>query len=178
MSLSPGGLERPGKETGLCVCGLGTSCPDCTVLAQVPGSWGSFTPSLSRTCASSGRLLAPASCSCVFRTPGAGAAGRGPGERGESAGVGTPVAAERRQQCGCLAPCRGLCQGHSHGQDGARLVSCEAHLTPARGPHVLCLAPGGPGMLAVCLVLGSRDPRSWGPVLTVPGMVDAQPGCG
>ncbi|XP_036175294.1 calpain-10 isoform X5 [Myotis myotis] len=53
---------------------------------KVPGSWGSFTPSSSRTCVSSGVRLVRVSCCFAFRTPGAGVVGRGPGERGVKGG--------------------------------------------------------------------------------------------
>jgi hypothetical protein len=52
-------------------------------LAQVPGCWGSSMPSSSLISGSSRVRLARASCCCGFRTPGAGAAGRDSGERGE-----------------------------------------------------------------------------------------------
>ncbi|XP_023599700.1 calpain-10 isoform X8 [Myotis lucifugus] len=59
----------------------------CSVFSpKVPGSWGSFTPSSSRTCVSSGVRLVRVSCCFAFRTPGAGVAGRGPGERGVKGG--------------------------------------------------------------------------------------------
>ncbi|XP_070278649.1 calpain-10 isoform X2 [Myotis yumanensis] len=59
----------------------------CSVFSpKVPGSWGSFTPSSSRTCMSSGVRLVRVSCCFAFRTPGAGVAGRGPGERGVKGG--------------------------------------------------------------------------------------------
>nr|XP_025744410.1 calpain-10 isoform X9 [Callorhinus ursinus] len=58
------------------------------LLDQVPGSWGSSMPSLCQICESSRGGLARASCCCAFRIPGAGVAGRGPGERGAKGGAG------------------------------------------------------------------------------------------
>lgn len=145
--------------------GLGTSRLDCTVPYQAPGSWGSFTPLLSQTCASSGLLLVPASCSCAFRTPGAGAAGRGPGERGELTMRGPQWQPRAVSSVGAGPSAGARARGVSMVRTGLGGV--------LRGPL-------GPCSWATCPVLGPRWPQKagwpWalGPVLTAHGMADAR----
>lgn len=139
-------------------------------LTQVPGRWGSFMLSLSRTCESSGVRLVRASCCCGFRTPGAGGVGRGPGERGECGEV----------HSGSL---RWSCWGRGagpKGQPGAALTACAPGVrgravvrtgfgcAPARGPPCSVLGPRWP--VEAALVLG--------PATQAPGAAGACPESG
>lgn len=157
-----GGWSSPGKETAVRPLGLGTSYLDCTVSCQAPKSWGSFTPLLSQTCASSGLLPVPASCSCASRIPGAGAAGRGPGERGELTMRGPQWQPRAVTAVWVPGPVPGLVPGVSMVRTGRGGV--------ARGP---CSR-------ATCPVLGPRWPqeagwpRALGPVFTAHGMAGAR----
>lgn len=139
-------------------------------LTQVPGRWGSFTLSLSRTCESSGAGLVRASCCCGFRTPGAGAVGRGPGERGECGEVHSGSSRWSRwgRGAGPEGQPRAALTACAPGVRGRAVVRTGFGCSPARGPPCSVLSPRWPVEAGLAL----------GPATQAPGAVGACPESG